>query len=154
MTDWIKEVQNDLDRVDDFIREYDKHYLEAKQDIQVEGNLITLAKKMPSIIEIRYSQFEDINTIMAILEHILARRRSKHFVNYTENYQRSLSSRDIQQYIDGEDDVFEVAEKLAKVTRLRNKFAGVSKALEAKQFQISNIVKLKVAGLDDVDVGL
>lgn len=154
MTDWMTEIRINSDRVDDFITEYEKHYLEAKEDIKLDGNLITLSKKMPSIIEIRYSQFEDINTIMALLEHMLAQARSKHFVKYNEHYAKALSSRDIQQYIDGEADVFEIVEKLTKVTRLRNKFAGVSKALEAKQFQISNIVKLKVAGLDNIDIGI
>ena len=33
---------------------------------------------------------------------------------------------------------------------LRNKFHGLAKALDAKQFQINNIVKLRVAGLEDV----
>ena len=35
---------------------------------------------------------------------------------------------------------------------LRNKFLGLLKAIDAKQFQINNIVKLRVAGLDDAEL--
>ena len=37
---------------------------------------------------------------------------------------------------------------------LRNQFLGVLKALEAKQFQINNIVKLRVAGLEDSEINM
>jgi hypothetical protein len=35
---------------------------------------------------------------------------------------------------------------------LRNKFLGLLKAIDSKQFQINNIVKLRVAGLDDAEL--
>ena len=35
---------------------------------------------------------------------------------------------------------------------LRNKYLGLMKAIDAKQFQINNIVKLRVAGLDDAEL--
>ena len=79
--------------------------------------------------------------------------RSKHFKTYNEHYARTLSSRDIEKYIDGEVDVVDGSILLNSVVLLRNKFAGY-KALDSKQYQISNIVKLKVAGLDDSDIGM
>ena len=45
---------------------------------------------------------------------------------------------------------------MSKVTNefalLRNKYLGLLKAIDAKQFQINNIVKLRVAGLDDAEL--
>ena len=44
----------------------------------------------------------------AILQYLnieLRRLRSKHFKKYLENYQRALSSRDVEKYVDGESDV-------------------------------------------------
>ena len=35
---------------------------------------------------------------------------------------------------------------------VRNKYLGLLKAIDAKQFQINNIVKLRVAGLDDAEL--
>ena len=35
---------------------------------------------------------------------------------------------------------------------VRNKYIGIIKALEAKGFQINNIVKLRAAGLEDISL--
>ena len=106
------------------------------------------------LFEKRYAQFEDINSIVDLLETDLKQIRSKHFKTYNEHYARTLSSRDIEKYIDGEVDVVDGSILLNSVVLLRNKFAGITKALDSKQYQISNIVKLKVAGLDDSDIGM
>lgn len=150
---WLNIIKNDKSKVDDFITLYTKEYEEAKNDIKITGNLIGVAQKMPMLFEKRYAQFEDINSIVDLLETDLKQIRSKHFKTYNEHYARTLSSRDIEKYIDGEVDVVDGSILLNSVVLLRNKFAGITKALDSKQYQISNIVKLKVAGLDDSDIG-
>jgi len=35
---------------------------------------------------------------------------------------------------------------------IRNKFIGLSKAIDSKQFQINNVTKLRVAGMEDADL--
>jgi len=39
-----------------------------------------------------------------------------------------------------------------EVALVRNKYMGLVKALDAKQFQINNVVKLRAAGLEDVSL--
>ena len=63
-----------------------------------------------------------------------------------------MTSRDVEKYIDGEDDVISMAQLVNEFALLRNKFLGLMKALDSKQFQINNIVKLRVAGLDDAEL--
>jgi len=36
---------------------------------------------------------------------------------------------------------------------VRNKYLGLMKAIDSKQFQINNIVKLRVAGMEDTTLG-
>jgi hypothetical protein len=69
-----------------------------------------------------------------------------------EHYSRALTSRDVEKYIDGEPSVVDLMIIQNKIALIRNKFAGITKALEIKHFQITNIVKLKAAGLDDSDI--
>ena len=45
-----------------------------------------------------------------------------------------------------------MAQLVNEFALLRNKFLGLMKALDSKQFQINNIVKLRVAGLDDAEL--
>ena len=63
-----------------------------------------------------------------------------------------MTSRDVEKYIDGEDEVVNTANIINEFALLRNKYLGLMKAIDAKQFQINNIVKLRVAGLDDAEL--
>ena len=74
------------------------------------------------------------------------------YKRYLENYQRALTSNDVKNYIDGEQEVVDMANVVNEFALLRNKYLGLMKAIDAKQFQINNIVKLRVAGLDDAEL--
>jgi hypothetical protein len=37
-------------------------------------------------------------------------------------------------------------------SKIRNKYTGIIKALDTKQWQLTNIIKLRVAGLDDASI--
>ena len=78
--------------------------------------------------------------------------RSKHFKKYLENYQRALSSRDVEKYVDGESDVVDYEKIINEFALLRNKWLGITKGLDQKQWQMTNIVKLRVAGMEDASI--
>ena len=76
-------------------------------------------------------------------------------VKYATNiieYNKALSSRDAEKYADGEQEIIDQQHIINEVALIRNKFMGLIKALDAKQFQINNIVKLRAAGLEDVSL--
>ena len=69
-----------------------------------------------------------------------------------DRYNKALSSRDAEKYADGEQEVIDQQHIINEVALVRNKFMGLIKAVDAKQFQINNIVKLRAAGLEDVSL--
>jgi hypothetical protein len=60
-----------------------------------------------------------------------------------------LSSRDAEKYVDGETEVVEYEELINEVALLRNQYLGIIKALDSKNWTLSNIVKLRAAGMED-----
>ena len=82
----------------------------------------------------------------------MLRTRSKIFRKFLESYNRALSSRDAEKFVDGEEEVVNLQYLINDFSLVRNRFIGVIKALEAKQFQINNIVKLRAAGLEDISL--
>ena len=82
----------------------------------------------------------------------LRRPRSSFFKKYLENYARALSSRDVEKYVDGEADVVDYEKIINEFALMRNKWLGVTKALDQKQWQLTNIVKLRVAGMEDASL--
>ena len=107
---------------------------------------------MPGITEHRFNQLQEIEAILNHLHIQLRKLRRKYFQKYLEGYQRALSSRDAEKYVDGEADVVDYEKIINEFALLRNKWLGVLKALDQKQWQITNIVKLRVAGMEDADI--
>ena len=116
------------------------------------GNLEKSASAMPGIVEHRFNQLQEIEAILNYLNIELRRLRSSFFKKYLENYQRALSSRDVEKYVDGEADVVDYEKIINEFALLRNKWLGVLKALDQKQWQITNITKLRVAGMEDATI--
>ena len=82
----------------------------------------------------------------------LRKVRRKHFKNYLEGYQRALTARDAEKYVDGEDEVVDLETIINEVALVRNKWLGIIKGLDVKQFQVSNIIRLRTSGMEDITV--
>ena len=95
---------------------------------------------------------QELEAILEYLNIELRRLRSTFFKKYLENYQRALSSRDVEKYVDGEADVVDMEKIINEFALMRNKWLGITKGLDQKQWQITNIVKLRVAGMEDATI--
>jgi len=63
-----------------------------------------------------------------------------------------LSSRDAEKYVDGEDDIVDMDKLINDFALIRNQWLGITKGLDQKQWQLTNIVKLRVAGMEDANI--
>jgi len=146
---WYSEVSRDISKIPDAINYFTGELDEARQECRLTGNVERAAAAMPGVVEHRFNQLQEIEAILNYLNIELRRLRSSFFKKYLENYQRALSSRDVEKYVDGEADVVDYEKIINEFALLRNKWLGVLKALDQKQWQITNVVKLRVAGMED-----
>jgi len=146
---WYSEVSRDISKIPNAIAFFNNELEEARQECRLTGNVERAAASMPGIVEHRFNQLQEIEAILNYLNIELRRLRSSFFKKYLENYQRALSSRDVEKYVDGEADVVDYEKIINEFALLRNQWLGVLKALDQKQWQITNVVKLRVAGMED-----
>jgi hypothetical protein len=146
---WYSEVSRDVSKIPNAIQYFESELAQAKQECKLVGNVEKAAAAMPGIVEQRFNQLQEIEAILNYLNIELRRLRSSYFKKYLENYQRALSSRDVEKYVDGEADVVDYEKIINEFALMRNKWLGVLKALDQKQWQITNVVKLRVAGMED-----
>jgi hypothetical protein len=146
---WYSEVSRDISKIPEAIQHFEVELSQARQEVKLTGNVERAAASMPGIVEHRFNQLQEIEAILEYLNIELRRLRSSFFKKYLENYQRALSSRDVEKYVDGEADVVDYEKIINEFALLRNKWLGVLKALDQKQWQITNVVKLRVAGMED-----
>ena len=152
MINWYSRVSADISNVPDCIVWYEDQLENARIECGLKGNLEKNASALPGIVEKRFGQLQEIEAILEYLNIELRRTRTKFFKKYLENYQRALSSRDVERYVDGEADVVDMEKIINEFALLRNKWLGILKGLDQKQWQITNITKLRVAGMEDATI--
>lgn len=147
---WYASVSKDIANLPPCLDYFYKELDEARKEVKIYGNVEKSSAALPGIVEHRFNQLQEIEAILEYLNIELRRIRSKAFKKYLENYQRALSSRDCEKYVDGEADVVDMEKVINEFAMLRNQWLGIIKGLDIKQWQISNIIKLRTAGLEDI----
>ena len=152
MVMWYSKISKDISSILDALVYYENELAEAKREVSIKGNVEKASANMPGIVEQRFNQLQELEAILNYMNIELRRLRSSYFKKYLENYQRALSSRDVEKYVDGEPDVVDYEKIINEFALMRNKWLGVLKGLDQKQWQLTNIVKLRVAGMEDASV--
>ena len=149
---WYSKVVADLGNIPDFIAYYERELDEAKRDVKVGGLIERNIKELPGITEHRFNQLQEIEAILNHLNIQLRKIRRRHFQKYLEGYQRALTSRDAEKYVDGEDEVIDFETIINEVALLRNRWLGIMKGLDSKSWMSGHIVRLRTAGMEDIQV--
>ena len=149
---WYSKISKNIGEIPAAIQHFETELLEARKEVKLVGNVERSAAAMPGIVEYRFNQLQEIEAILNYLNIELRRLRSSYFKKYLENYQRALSSRDVEKYVDGEADVVDYEKIINEFALMRNKWLGLLKGLDQKQWQITNVVKLRVAGMEDASI--
>ena len=149
---WYSRIVADLGSMPDFIAHYERELEDAKRECRIGGLIEKALKELPGHTEHRFNQLQEIEAVLNYLNIQLRKIRRKHFQKYLESYARALTSRDAEKYADGEDEVIDFETIINEVALLRNKWLGIMKGLETKQWQLGHITRLRTAGMEDITV--
>jgi hypothetical protein len=149
---WYSKIVADWSKIPSCIDHFESELQEARNEVKIYGNVEKNATMLPGYVELRFGQLQEIEAILEHLNIQLRKKRSEYLRKYLENYNKALSSRDAEKYADGEAEVVAISELINQVALLRNKYQGITKGFEIKHFQLSNIIKLRVAGMEDATI--
>jgi len=149
---WYSRVTADLGQLPDFIAHYEDELDAAKKECRVGGIVEKNITALPGITEHRFNQLQEVEAVLNYLNIQLRKIRRKYFQKYLEGYARALTSRDAEKYVDGETEVIDMETIINEVAYLRNRWLGIMKGLDTKQWQMGHIVRLRTAGMEDVQV--
>jgi len=153
VSSWYYKVTADLSEITNFINYYEGELETARRELSLKGkSLEKHAAELPGLVEQRFAQLQEIEAILEYLNIKLKQERSVEFKRFLEAYAKTLSSRDAEKYVDGVQGIVDTTMLVNEVALLRNKFLGISKGFEAKNFMTGHIIKLRVAGLDDASM--
>ena len=152
ITNWYTKVSKDISLIPECIKHFEAEFQQAKKECSIWGNLEKASASMPGVVEHRFNQLQELEAILEYLNIEYRRLRSKTFKKFLENYNKKLSSRDADKYVDGDADVVDLAKIINEFALIRNGYLGITKGLDQKQWQLTNIVKLRVAGMEDATI--
>ena len=154
MRSWYQRVTRDPDDfqpVLDAIDYFEAQYQEALREVDLlpGTRLIDVQARLPGIVQHRYEQLMELN---AIVDYLQLREETVVGVQrryYVEHYNRKLTDRMVEKFAESHPDVAALRELRNHVAATRNKFCGVSKRHEYLHYQLTNITRLRVAGIED-----
>lgn len=147
---WYNKVVADLGEIPAFINHYENELQEARYECTVKGHLEKNIAALPGITEHRFNQLQEIEAVLNYLNLQLRKIRQKHYKKYLEAYNRALSSRDAERYAEAEDEVIDMETIINEVALVRNKWLGLMKGLESKNFMLGHVSRLRTAGMEDI----
>lgn len=124
----------------------------ARHETHLKGSLEKASSRLPGITTLRFGQLQEVEAILKYLNIRFDQVKGAAFKKYLEGYARSLSSRDAEKYADADDKVIEIALLINQVALVRNQYLAIMKGLDSKNWQISNITRLRAAGMEDTSV--
>jgi len=149
---WYSKIVANLGAIPDFIAYYEQELESAKSDCRIGGLVEKNITALPGITEHRFNQLQEIEAVLNYLNIQLRKIRRRYFQKYLEGYARALTSRDAEKYVDGEDEVIDFETIINEVALLRNRWLGIMKGLDSKSWMSGHIVRLRTAGMEDIQV--
>ena len=129
---WYSKITVDLGSIPDFIAYYEAELNSARFDVSIKGKVEKNLADLPGVTERRFNQLQEVEAVLNYLNIQLRKIRRKHFQKYLEAYNRALTSRDAEKYVDGEEEVIDFETIINEVALIRNKWLGILKGIESK----------------------
>jgi hypothetical protein len=149
---WYAKVSKDIAHLPDCLDHFYTDLEDARKEVKIHGSVEKASSSLPGIVENRFNQLQEIEAILEYLNIELRRVKTKTFRKYLEHYNRDLSSRDCEKFVEGEADVIDMEKIINEFAMLRNQWLGIIKGLDIKGYQINNIIRLRVAGMEDISI--
>lgn len=113
------------------------------------GRIDRAQSRLPGVTAETYARFQDLENILTHVLNLEEKALLKKSRFYKEGYQRDLSDRMAEKYAETDDSVQDLRQLRFYVSSVRNQYLAITKGLEVMHFQITNLTKLRTAGLDD-----
>ena len=149
---WFEEVKKDNTKLPNALKNFNDRYEELLPLVKIEGRLSAQEAQLGYLVSIVQGDWANISAIHEHFNILLKKTRSDLYKKYLETYARQLTSNDVKNYIDGDTTVMGFQSVINEIVLVENRYIGLSKGLESKNFQLNNLTKIKSMGLDLVEI--
>lgn len=149
----ITDLGKNFEKIVDIVHEYNKA-LEGVEDIlKIQGKRLEVANMENTAWQNYYDQKRvELYTLVKYMDSQVEKVRGSLFRSYTEAYNRELSDRAKDKYINNEPKYLQMYEIFLEIKELYEKYDSVVESFKSRSFALNNITKLRVSSLEETIV--
>jgi broad specificity phosphatase PhoE len=145
------ELKDRFKNLPDILATYDNELKNAEQELSIKGKSLEHANRDNPSLYVFYDQRRlELKTLVEFMENQVERTRGRLFRNFTENFNRDLSDRAKNEYINGEQAYLDIYEIYLEVRDLQQQYESVVEAFKLRGYALKNITEIRVAQLENV----
>ena len=147
----LERLGKDYKNLPDILAEYEKGLEETESRIKIKGKNLEAANSEHAAWQLYYeTRRAELSTLEKFFETRTLASRGKLFKKFTETYNRELSDRQKDHYINNEEAYLKQNEVYLEIREIYKKYEAVCDAYRTRGFALNNITKIRVARLEDV----
>ena len=149
---WYYKIKSNLALIDEAVSFYEHELEEAKEEANLKGSLVAASQKLSGYVEYRYGQLQDIEAMLRHINILIDEKEVQVYKSYNNGSAKLLTATEKSKFTKGDSQMIALRKFANDITYIRDKYIGLIKAFDIQNYQISNITRLKVAGVDDFAV--
>jgi hypothetical protein len=150
---WYQKIVADPDNLEPLVgamEYFEEQYQDGLNDMNVSGKrLWDMSKKLPGLMAYRYGQYKELEAIGHFLDLKIRKHTKSAMEDIMTHYNRAMSERTAEKWAEADEVVVTFKMLKIEVDLLMRKFEGLTKGIEQMHFQMSNLVKMRDAGIED-----
>ncbi len=149
----IAELGKNYENLPDMLAIYVSGLADAKEKIKITGKKLEISNSENSAWLHYYdARRVELYTLVKFFEVQVESVKSKLYKSYKEGHSLSLGEREINKYINSEEAYLNIYGILLEVEEVHDLYKVVVAAFTSRNYTLSNITKIRVASLENVDI--
>lgn len=151
---WFKDIQRDLGTIPDALEWYFTKLAEGHNEVNISGTLIRVNQNQPGLVAYYDAMHTDLDMILEFIErkHRIAKAKKLRELADAPPTNSKLSATDLKLLAETDDDVMSLEQLAQEIRYVYKQFSSLMKAFEQRGYTLNNITKIRVAGLEEVNV--
>lgn len=151
ISSWYSIIKADETKLPDALADFDQIFREGTNELNVaKGDLISeVSRKLAAKMAYYYTVLQEIDAILEHFEGLFEYEKAAVIHHALKTNKHALPYSAVEKLANGDKHIYAIAQLIRDVKLQRNKMFGVVKGLETLQWQLGNITKLRVGGIED-----
>ena len=151
---WYHIVSSDNAKVVDALKWYLSELDEGFNKTDISGSLMRANQTQPGFVAYYDSMHTDLDAILELFERLRRTRRGQVLKEFADNppTNTKLTANDIKALADCDQTVEMYDQIILDVQYVYKQFGALLKSLEQRGYSLNSVTKLRVAGLEEVQV--